>query len=136
MYGNEQVCFGAVGNVGAFLQRNENVGLPRVDYFNVRIVSLHQAAEFQRDIEVDVLFFRNLPTAPASCPPCPASMTRVKVFPPHAATGSRSEKRASINDEIFFCILQDYIGKDSGFFLKINTEWWFWRIILLYKTTF
>ena len=58
MYGNEQVCFGAVGNVGAFLQRNENVGLPRVDYFNVRIVSLHQAAEFQRDVEVDVLFFR------------------------------------------------------------------------------
>ena len=56
VYGNEEVGLVAVGDVGAALQRNEDIFLARVHHFHVGAVVLHEFAESERDIQVDILF--------------------------------------------------------------------------------
>ena len=61
MDGDEEVGFVSVGNVGAGVQRNENVFLAGIDDFDVRAVLLNQSAKGQRYVQVDAFLLRQRP---------------------------------------------------------------------------
>ena len=60
VYGDEEVGLVAVGYVGAGLERDEHIGAARVDHLDARTVGLHQPAELEGHVQVDVFFFREV----------------------------------------------------------------------------
>ena len=54
---HEEVGLVSVGNVGTAVERDEDVGLTRVDHFYVRTIGSQQSPDLQRHLQIDVFFF-------------------------------------------------------------------------------
>ena len=53
MHGDKEIGLVPIGNVGTGMQRDEHIGLTRIDDFYIRAVTFHQSSEGQCDIKID-----------------------------------------------------------------------------------
>ena len=70
---DEEICLGVVGNIGARVERNENVRFARINHLHIWAILLHQTTEGECYLKVYFLFFRK--TTHSTC--IVSTMTRI-----------------------------------------------------------